>query len=63
MKNKTKIQIISTTLTPEQLKIRCSRVYGLRTANKIGDIETVNNTVLGLLNQNSPHIQYIVIKN
>lgn len=63
MKNTTKIQIIGTTLDPETLRVRCIRVYGLRVANKVGDIETVNNTVLGKLNDNALHIQIKKLSN
>lgn len=61
MKNKTKIQITGTRLSPESLKVRCEKVYGLRTANKVNDIEVVNQTVLGKLKENSLDIQFKII--
>lgn len=61
-KNTTKIKITGSTLSESELFIRCEKLYGLRTARKIGDIETVNNTVLGKLNDNSLDIQYENVK-
>lgn len=58
---RTKIQIIGSILNPVQLSIRCKKIYGLRIASKIGDIETVNNTVLGKLKRNQLDIQIKIL--
>lgn len=54
--NKTKIQIIGFT-TSVPAKILLQKFCLLRTAEKIGDIEIINNTQLGRLNDHS--VQYI----
>jgi hypothetical protein len=61
MSNTTRIQIVSSPLSPQELAIHCEKLYMLRTARGIGAIETVNNTVLGKLNDNKLNIQYRVL--
>jgi len=57
--NTHKIQITGTTLSPSMLAMYLDKLCWLRTARKIGDIETVNNTQLGRLNNQSLLITYI----
>jgi len=56
--NKTKIKITGTTLVGTALTMYCEKVFMLRTARKVGDVEIVSNTVLGKLNDNALLIQY-----
>lgn len=61
MTNKTKIQITGSSLGDRQLAIRCKKLYGLRSANKVGDIEVVNNSVLGMLQRNKLDIHIKIL--
>jgi hypothetical protein len=59
--NRTRIKIIGTSLSAQQLATRCEKLYKLRTARKIGDEETVNQTQLGILKANSLDIQIEIL--
>jgi hypothetical protein len=55
------VKITGSTLPPKTLEVYLEKLCWLRTARKIGDIETVNNTQLGRLNNQSLLIQYTKI--
>ncbi len=60
--NKTRIQITAIN-TDNPLEIYMGKMLLLRTARKVGDIETVNNTVLGRLKEakKNGQIDYITL--
>lgn len=57
-KNVITIKITGTNLPPEEFAIHCEKLFHLRSARKIGDIETINHTVLGRLKENPLSIQF-----
>lgn len=61
MGNKTTIRIISIADHGRNHDMFCNRILMLRKARKSGDVETVNNTVLGALRRNPNEVKFEII--
>ena len=58
MRNKTKIKITQIKDYGRNHNLYCDQILGLRCARKVGDIEVVNNTVLGKLKSNFRDVKF-----
>lgn len=61
MRNVTKIRITRLSDMGKNKELIMDKVLKLRTARNVGDVESVNNTVLGALKRNSQYIQFEVL--
>lgn len=59
--NKTKIKITYIKDYGRNHNLYCDTVLGLRYARKVGDVEIVNNTILGKLKRNENDVKFQVI--
>ena len=60
--NKTKIKITYIKNHGRCHDLYCDTILGLRYARQVGDVEVVNNTVLGRLKRNDMDIKFDVLK-
>jgi len=61
MNNKTKIEIVWIKDMGRNHNLFCETILGLRNARKVGDVEIINNTVLGKIKRNNYNIIIKVI--